>query len=70
MWNFHANIPFLSILQVTNLHIDLRHLIGVLMKLPHAGQDELKQPERVIDIMVEWDQILLNDLSDYRLSLG
>ena len=61
---FTPSLLFLLILQETNLHIDLRHFIGVLMKLP--GQDKLKR--RVIDIMAEWDpsQILLNDLSDYR----
>jgi hypothetical protein len=49
--------------QETNLHIKLRHhFIGVLMKLP--DEDKLKQ--RVMDILAEWDQLLLNDFSGGR----
>jgi hypothetical protein len=62
-WNFNAN--FFFILQGTNLHIDLRHyFIGALMKLP--DQDTYKLEQRVKDILAEWDQLLLNDVSGYR----
>ena len=60
MWNFHTKFIFIIIiLQETNLHIDLRH---VLVKLP--DQNESKQ--RAVGILTEWDQLLLNDLSSYR----
>lgn len=56
---------FIFTLQETNSHIDLRHdFIGLLKKLP--DQDTYKLKQRIIDILVEWDQLLMNDFSGYR----
>ena len=52
-----------NILQETNLHIELRdHFMGDLMNVP--DEDKLKQ--RVMEILVEWHQLLLNDFSGGR----
>ena len=61
-WNFHTNILHFIFLQETNLHIELHYFLGVLMKLP--DEDNLKQ--RVMDILAEWEQLLLNDFSGGR----
>ena len=51
---------FISIFQETNLHIELRHYyIGILTKSP----DEDRLEQRVMDVLAEWDQLLLNDFS-------
>ena len=63
MSNFHTNILYFIILQETNLDIELRHRFNdFLMTLPDG--DKLKQ--RVVNILAEWDQVLLNDLSGGR----
>jgi hypothetical protein len=50
-------------LQMTNVHIDLRRII-VEDWLTIPGEDKLKQ--RAIDILGQWEQLLLsNDLDDY-----
>ena len=60
MWNFHTNIFLFFILQETNLHIELRH--DDIMKLP----DEAELKQRVMDVLAEWEQLLLNDFSGGR----
>jgi hypothetical protein len=64
MWNFHADIFFHSS-GVKFTHFDLRHqFIGILKKLP--DQDTYRLKQRIIVILAEWDQLLLDDFSRYR----
>jgi len=51
-------------LQETNIHISFRHALGRLMNLPDHDKYRLKQ--RVTDLLAEWDQLLLNNLDEYR----
>jgi hypothetical protein len=50
---------FIFILQETNLHIKLRHHVNGL-------PDEYKLKQRVMDILADWDQLLLNGFSGGR----
>jgi len=58
--NLCANFFFL--LQETNIHIDLRRVIG-LLNIP--DQDKYNLEQRAMDIFAKWDQLLLTDLDDY-----